>query len=112
MRILRKSHFWQDKRTFFEITGELPKPNERGYLEEGSINIRIGDEEGVRAAFKLSADEARAVVDTIKKFLDMHDEKMMHVPEKKEQDIEPASFNIFDTPKKEEKDEPRLQFYY
>jgi hypothetical protein len=114
MKILRKTHFWQDKRTYFEVDAEPPTTNERGYAEEGSVNIRIGDEEGIKAAFKLSADEARAVVDVLKLFLEKHDTQMARLFSSREEDrettrVEPASFTMFDA---EKEDKPKLQFYY
>ncbi|RLI67548.1 hypothetical protein DRO91_10080 [Candidatus Heimdallarchaeota archaeon] len=76
MKLLRKTHFWQDKRTWIEIEGEFPSRNERGYAEEGKVSVKIGDENGLKASFKLSADEARALRDVISLFSKKHDSKM------------------------------------
>lgn len=126
MKIFRKTHFWQDKRTFMDIDADPPKRNDRGYAEEGSVNIRIGDEEGIKAGFKLSADEARALIDTISLFLKKHDTIMARMyssgreeteekyepykPDLSGKKVEPESFSIFDSDKEEE--EPKLKFYY
>ena len=118
MKILRKTHFWQDKRTFFEVDAEPPRLNERGYAEEGNVNLRIGDEDGIKAAFKLSADEARALVNTVRIFLEKHDVRMAKLHSSREEHVEeqvvetnfePSSFSMFET---KEEDKPKLKFYY
>ena len=85
MRIFRKTHFWQDKRTYLELDGEMPRINEKGFVEEGSLNIRIGDESGIRAAFKMDTDELRSMVDVITLFLKEHDAKMMRLYAEREE---------------------------
>jgi len=142
MKLLRKTHFWQDKRTWIEIEGDLPSRNDRGYAGEGNVHLRIGDENGLKASFKLSADEARAVVDTISLFMKKHDSRMSEMmssrgeqntsssssssygsnpsygsssydSEKKEEPL--PSFELFDmADKKEEetREKPKLNFYY
>ncbi len=123
MRILRKTHFWQDKRTFLDIDAEPPQKNDRGYAEEGNVVLKIADEEGIKAAFKLSVDEARALVGTVTIFLEKHDIRMAKLlSERQESDygdsnhettpIEPVSFGMFETPEVENDEKPKLQFYY
>jgi len=116
MRIFRKTHFWQDKRTYLELDGEMPRINEKGFVEEGSLNIRIGDESGIRAAFKMDTDELRSMVDVITLFLKEHDAKMMRLyaerEERKEEEFKPVDLSILE-PKEEKKEgKPKLQFYY
>jgi hypothetical protein len=77
MRIFQKTHFWKDKRTFLDAEGDLAKLNERGYAEDGSVSIRIGDEEGMKAAFKMTIDEVRALRDVIDGFIRMNDRTMI-----------------------------------
>ncbi len=118
MRIFRKTHFWQDKRTYLELDGEMPKINERGFVEEGSLNIRIGDESGIRAAFKMNTDELRSMVDVITLFLREHDAKMMKLyserEERREEEFKPMDLSILEPKeeKEEKRDKPKLQFYY
>lgn len=77
MRIFQKTHFWKDKRTFLDAEGNIAKLNERGYAEDGSISLRIGDEEGVKAAFKMTVDEVRALRDVLDEFIKQNDRRMV-----------------------------------
>jgi hypothetical protein len=77
MRIFQKTHFWKDKRTFLDAEGNIAKLNERGYAEDGSVSLRIGDEEGVKAAFKMTVDEVRALRDVLDGFIRQNDRRMM-----------------------------------
>ena len=139
MRIFQKTHFWKDKRTFLDADGQLPKLNERGYAEEGNVTLRIGDEEGIRAAFKMNIDEVRALRDVLDRFTKLNDKNMIklfkegrerregherrdsgyeskesHYDRREEQtetvQVEPAQFSIFDSDEK--KEEPKVKYYY
>jgi len=75
MKIFKKNHFWKDNRTFIEIEAEEPKI-EREFPSEGSFLLKIGDQSGIKSAFKLNPDEARAMRDAVDLFLKNHDKKM------------------------------------
>lgn len=75
MKIIKKTHFWKDSRTFMEIEYEEPK-TERGYPAEGNFLLKIGEQSSIKSAFKLSPDEARAVRDAFTMALASHDKKM------------------------------------
>ncbi len=75
MKIFKKTHFWKDNRTFIEVDLEEPKI-ERDYPQDGSFLLKIGDQSGIKSAFKLNPDEARALKDALKIFLESYDKKM------------------------------------
>lgn len=75
MKIIKKTHFWKDSRTFLEIEYEEPK-TERGYPAEGNFLLKIGEQSSIKSAFKLSPDEARAARDALTMALASHDKKM------------------------------------
>ena len=109
-----------------EAVAENPGLNERGYPKDGNVTVRIGDQEGAKGVFKLTADEARALRDSIDLFLRKHDNEMTKLfnegreirkeivqPEitpEVQPEIQAESFSIFDT--EEKKDEPRMNYYY
>jgi hypothetical protein len=118
-KILKKIHLYEGKRTFMELYADGPKLNERGYTDEGHITVRMGDETGVKAAFKLSMDEARAVRDLLNLSLKEHDQKIKELFSREESYSPPqpqvdfsSSTSIFGSnePEKEEKGAP--EFYY
>lgn len=124
-KIIRKTHFFEGRRTFLELNSEEAKLNERGYATEGKVSIKIGSEEGVKAVFKLSADEARAVRDAINQFLKSHDRGLVDLysregsnnysnPEPPQVDFSQQSTSIFNSdpePQTEPKKDPP-EFYY
>ncbi len=121
MKIFQKTHFWQEKRTFMEADATMPGLNERGYAKEGDVTIRIGDQDGIKGAFKLTVDESRALRDVVDLFLRKHDNGMAKLfkegrevrkevsqPEIRPE-IQPEAFKIFDN---DDKEEPKMRYYY
>ncbi len=63
---------------FLDAEGEKPEKNE-GKIQEGSIIIKIGEQSGRQNIFKLNIDETRKFVDSLKKFIDKHDNEELEL---------------------------------
>lgn len=74
-RIFKKTHFWKDKRTYIDLDADQPTM-ERGFPKEGAVTLKIGDQDNLKAAFKMQVDEIRALRDVLDFFIDRHDKKM------------------------------------
>ena len=119
-RFFRKTHFWKDKRTYFELDAENAVL-ERGFPKEGSMTLKIGDQDGLKAAFKMQVDEVRALRDILNFFLAKHDETFTELHSNREQpryeapqpfigEEKATSFSSLDDEKEEPKQEGPVTF--
>ncbi len=74
-RIFKKTHFWKDKRTYLDLNADEPRL-EKGFPKEGAVTLKIGDQDGLKAAFKMQVDEVRAFRDVLNLFIEKHDKEM------------------------------------